>query len=461
MRFSNNLSFLLLSFVISTTRELPAQTDSAPAAPLDLEAAVAVALQHSPAMRSVHAAQEAAEAAEREARSLYLPALRLQETLTRSDNPVFAFGSKLEQGRFSVGDFALDALNQPEPLTNLRSSFQVHANLFDLSQRPGRISAARAAAISAGAGALAAEQQTRFATIAAYLDVLAAGGQVGSAQASLETASAETQRLEALYQEGLVVESDLLSAQVAQAAFQQELIAAQGALQVAKAQLADVLGIRPAPELAQHELVDPVLPSLDPDELLRAARERHPAIQQRQSELEAAQSGKHYAAMELAPRLDGFAQWGYSSEALSGGSGDYALGLELVWDLFAPGRADRLAVADARLQIAEVQRDAQLSRVETAITAALADQATALAQLAVAREAENQAERALAIVRERHAAGLSTITELLSAQSALSDARQRRRLARHGALLGYALALLAAGRLEDVSPIAHALGAAP
>lgn len=453
------LVLALPGFAISTTAAAPQSTESA--AEIDLAAAVELALQHSPAMRSAQAALDAAEAAEGEARGSYLPNLQLKETLTRSDNPVFAFGSKLEQGRFDSADFELEALNRPEPLTNLRSNIELHARLLDLSRRPQQISAAAAGALSARAGQTAMEQHVRFATIAAYLGVLSARGGLESAAASLETASSEARRLAELHHEGLLVESDLLSAQVIEARYQQEWIAARGALRVAEARLADVLGLRPAPRVADTPWIDPQLPALDEVQLFQAAEQQHPTLQQRRSDLAAAEAARRHALLELTPSLDGFAQWGYSSDGLSAGSDDYAIGLALVWDLFDPGRADRRARAAAVVRRAAAERDAALSQVETALAEAVADQASAQAQLEVAARAEGQADRALAIVRERHAAGLSTISELLAAQSALGDARQRRRLARHGALLGYARALLAAGQLEDIGPITDALRGAP
>ena len=49
-----------------------------------------------------------------------MPHLRFSETATRGDDPVYAFGSKLRQQRFTAGDFALNQLNSPLPSATSR-----------------------------------------------------------------------------------------------------------------------------------------------------------------------------------------------------------------------------------------------------------------------------------------------------------------------------------------------------
>jgi hypothetical protein len=41
------------------------------------------------------------------------------ETVQRGNRPVFVFGSLLSQRRFTAANFALPALNHPDPITSL------------------------------------------------------------------------------------------------------------------------------------------------------------------------------------------------------------------------------------------------------------------------------------------------------------------------------------------------------
>ena len=63
----------------------------------------------------------------RAARSFLMPHLSFSETATRGDDPVYVFGSKLRQQRFTQADFTLNKLNSPLPFGNF--SHAVWGNL--------------------------------------------------------------------------------------------------------------------------------------------------------------------------------------------------------------------------------------------------------------------------------------------------------------------------------------------
>ncbi len=71
-------------------------------------------------------------------------------------------------------------------------------------------------------------------------------------------------------------------------------------------------------------------------------------------------------------------------------------------------------------------------------------------RMAVVARITAQATETLRMVQDRYHAGLTTITELLRAQTALVRARSDVLAARYDQYVGYANVLLAAGRLKDV-----------
>src|SRR5215471_19917198 len=88
---------------------------------LTLRQAVDLALRSNPLVAAASAEEKEAEARIREARSGYLPRVQFSESLQRGNNPVFVFSSLLTQHQFSQENFALGALNRPEPLSNYQS----------------------------------------------------------------------------------------------------------------------------------------------------------------------------------------------------------------------------------------------------------------------------------------------------------------------------------------------------
>src|SRR5688572_8594376 len=87
---------------------------------LTLIDAVEVALRRNPLTRATSAGRQLANAELSEAESRRLPSLSATGSFTRSNNPVFVFGSLLEQGQFGPANFDISSLNHPDALNNFR-----------------------------------------------------------------------------------------------------------------------------------------------------------------------------------------------------------------------------------------------------------------------------------------------------------------------------------------------------
>src|ERR1700737_1842772 len=86
--------------------------------PLTLRQAIQLALKQNPDADAARAAAEEARAGGGLARTQYLPLISFTEDVSRGNDPVYAFGTRLRQQRFTQADFALDALNKPDAIGN-------------------------------------------------------------------------------------------------------------------------------------------------------------------------------------------------------------------------------------------------------------------------------------------------------------------------------------------------------
>ena len=101
---------------------------------LTLQQAVALSLQKNP---SIHAADAYAEAVRQSvdvAKAGRYPRLDFSEGFTRSNNPVYVFGSLLTQRQFTANDFALNFLNTPPPLDIFHTQFTASVPLYDAGE---------------------------------------------------------------------------------------------------------------------------------------------------------------------------------------------------------------------------------------------------------------------------------------------------------------------------------------
>ena len=141
---------------------------------LTLPLAVEIALQSNPLVRATSAGREVAAAQTEEARAGRLPFVQVSETLTAGNNPVYVFGSLLEQGRFRQSNFDLNALNNPSTLANSRFSVSAKLPVFDQWQTTNRIKASQLREQQADAQTSQVQQQIRFEVLRAYYSVLLA-----------------------------------------------------------------------------------------------------------------------------------------------------------------------------------------------------------------------------------------------------------------------------------------------
>lgn len=99
-------------------RGLPATAHAA--RELTLEQALELASQRSPHLKASRHDVQSAEAQRRIAGAAFLPKVEASETFLNTNNPAQAFGTLLNQGRFTQADFNVINLNRPNAVENYR-----------------------------------------------------------------------------------------------------------------------------------------------------------------------------------------------------------------------------------------------------------------------------------------------------------------------------------------------------
>ena len=213
------------------------------AAPLTLHDAANIALEKNPLRKAALADTKAASAGVREAQSFLMPHVTFTEQATRGNDPVYVFGSKLRQQRFTTDDFALNKLNTPLPYGNFATRCAGTWSLFDSFASWRGINRAKALNIAASHQLERTDQEILFRVVQSYYGVLLDTKQLEVAEQSEKTAKSIVDRSQFRYDAGLVVESDLLSAKVRLARREQYLIRARNNLELARAQLNTAMGL--------------------------------------------------------------------------------------------------------------------------------------------------------------------------------------------------------------------------
>lgn len=416
--------------------------------PLTLRQAIRQALGENPEIKAAAAGSLEAKANASLAGTQLLPQIEFTEDMSRGNDPVYVFGSKLRQQRFTTADFDLNALNRPTPFGNFATAFSGSWLLFDSFKTQKTIRGADLMRKSAESSAEAVNQRVVLDVVQAYQAVLYAERQIEIAQHEIETSQALLDSVEDHVKAGLSVESDRMSAKVNVAERKQALIAAQGELEMAWVQLRVAMGAPDQQEtklqpIEAHEFPQSPLEQ----ELLMAAKTRPDLAAL--TEAQAAQASAVSASKwSYGPRVSayGTAEQDRATFAGSGGN-NWMAGVRISIDVTPFSKRAQLAHENAVKSRIDAQLATYEQQVRLQVSQAHIQRQTAKLSLETARAAIDQADESLRILRNRYSAGLATITDLLRAEDADREIQTNYWHAVYGNSMAYAQLLFAMGAL--------------
>jgi outer membrane protein TolC len=376
-----------------------------------------------------------------------LPTLRAEGGYLRTDNPLTAFGTTLQQRGVSLASFNPANLNYPAAVTNWNGGLVAEVPLINVDAWVGR-SAASSATAAAEAASGWTRETTRADVARAYFSAILAREQVRTLEAATAAGKAHLRQAESMVTNGLATRSDALLASVQEGQLEAQLIGARGNAVIARQQLALLLG---APGDSAFALPDSLPTATQIRDLLSASTSDSTAdrfdVTAARLGVEATESDVRRAKARYLPRLNGFGRLDWNSpDQLFGGQSSYTVGLMASWTPFAGASeiGDRHA--------AQGRADAARARVEAAVaSASLEREATrtrlsvASAQLDIAQLSVAQGEEAHRIVAKKYAGGLATIAELLGAAALETQTRLGLSEARFQVIVADAAARQAAG----------------
>src|SRR5271157_1168380 len=396
------------------------------AIPLTLAEAAQMTLANNPMHKAALADTKAASAGVREARAPLLPKITFAENFTGGNNPVFVFGTKLQQQIFTARDFELNQLNRPAPIGNYASRFVGQWNLFDSTQSWKALDRAKYLNFAADEQLNRTDQELVYQTVQAYFGVLLAQKQVQVAEDAVKTVEAIEQQSKARVESGVAVDSDLLSAQVQASARQQELIERRNQLALAQTRLALAMGASAdAAYQPKEALEERALPAADVIQLEKTGLEKRPDLKRSEWECNAQSKNVSMAKAAFGPRLNAFGSWQEDSHSVGWtGANNWVAGAEVQFDLFAGGSKRAALDSERAMQERATAGYAGFQdAVRLEVRSAYYQFDAAQQQVKVAHGAIAQAEESLRINQNRYEGGLSTVTDILRVEEAAHRAK--------------------------------------
>ena len=377
-----------------------------------------------------------------------LPTVRVEGGYVRTTDPLGAFGAILRQRSVTPSAFDPARLNDPAAIGNLSSALVVEQPIFNADAFFGRRAAARS-----GAAARAAESWARAGTqldvVRAYYGAVLAAEALAALDSAARAAHSHQRVAESQYRNGLVTRSDALLAAVRAGQVDAQVIAARGAVRLARFQLAVALG---APADTAFVLPDR-LPDTTAIAMLAQAADTG-AVADR-ADVRAARLARDAAAADhqratalLLPRVNSFGRLDWNApRAPFGGQDAWTAGVMISWSPFSGGAelAERRATA-ARRAAADAAAEAATARGRLELQQAANALDVARARMAITGTAVGQSAEAHRIVARKYEGGLATAVELFDAAAEETGARLGFAEARYQAIVALAEGRRAAGQ---------------
>lgn len=391
---------------------------------LSMERCMEMAYANSPLLRSADERMAGAAARRVEARSGKLPRLTLSETVTRTDNPVYGFMTALNQRLFTPSMMA--NINDPGTATNYNTRIGLELALYTGGMVESGILAAINGRYAAWFELERTRHQIRFNVKTAYMRVILARSRISVVEKALDTVTEHARIAGDLFDVGMIVESDVLSAKVRVAEIEEMRLSAENDVKLARAALLMAMGVPQNKEfevddmeLGQGAFVD------DLDAYIQAALENRPDLLALTQAIEARTQGVNMAEAGRLPQLYLMGNYDLDNSSFVNNDGQsWFVGLSMKYNVSdGGGTRGRVGQARASLDDLKWQRELMRQGIELEVRQAFYNTQSAQKKIEVMQSAVAQAVESYRIVNNRYKSGLAINVQVLAAETALTEAR--------------------------------------
>jgi outer membrane protein TolC len=381
---------------------------------LTVDDAVQLALQQNGHVAAARAQADAAEDSAKSVRGHLLPSVHFSDEQQHWDSPF----------TINFGGAGLTARNINTNLLSV-SAGQPLLGLLHLTQD---YAATNSAADAARAGAKTTEAAIEEAVRSGFLRYFQATAAQDIARASEKELNDQLEVMKSRLEAGVLTRADVLRTQVAVANAQQAEIQAQVQARIARQSLLALIGVAvndegvTFAEPTQLEDVPQALPT--EDAAIQEAIQKRPELVRAQKEADAAAQQARAKLFQLLPEINLEAAYIHNVGQVLQPKEQEFIGLKADWNVWEWG-AEWYAHRSAAAQATAADREAEETRRQVAldVTSKLALAQAAKNAVQVAKATIASAEEAFRVTKALVDAGSATTTDLLDAESALTQAR--------------------------------------
>ncbi len=407
---------LLSIFLVSILGFLSVEAQEPPTQ-IQLDEALNLAQKANQQIKIAQIDQQIASANVKQTEALWLPQLNLSYTAMNTNNPLNAFGFKLQQANVTATDFNPALLNNPGATPNYLTQLSLQQPIINMDMLQMRKAAEQQVQISS-LQIKRTEEAVKMQVTQLYLQLNFLYQALDVVKSALTTSQSIYQFTKNRFDQGLMQKSDLLNVEVQVKNTETRL----NELYSNIAQTSDQLGLIMNKPQGVIYKTTPV--SLD------FTKEQVQFIPTDRSDLKAMQTGLGVydisikgSKMSWLPRLNAFANYQLNDrKAFSFNAGSYFAGIQLSWDIMK-GNQTKNKIATQTIEKAKLQEQlaARVNQEQTELQNTIRKIKDARYKYQQLETSVAQADESLRILQNRYQQGLVSTNDILLAQTQLSQ----------------------------------------
>lgn len=386
---------------------------------LVLSDAIAAALNNNKTIQLAKLDENIAAANFKQTEAVFLPQVNFSYTAMNTNNPLNAFGFKLQQGAITQNDFNPALLNHPSGTSDFMTKLEVQQPLLNLDMLYMRKGAEKQTEAYQYKTQRTKEYLT-FEVQKAYLQLQLAYDATKVLDESLQTVKSVYTFTDNHFKQGLIQKSDLLNARVQVTTVESNLVKAQSNIRNASDYLSLLMGQKTGVVYKINEALPATQFTADTNQRVASSRADFMAMQKA---IDASNLMIRSSQMSYLPKLNAFGNYQYNDDHLTGFDANaYLVGLQLSWDIFK-GNKTKNTITVQKLERDKLteQLVQQKDQSQLEVNKAFRDLADARFEIGQDKAAIEQASESLRILQNRYQQGLVNTTDVLLAGTQLSQ----------------------------------------
>ena len=355
-----------------------------------------------------------------ESRAMYLPNITASYTGISTNNPLMAFGSKLNQERITAMDFDPTKLNNPNNIFNFATKLEVQQPIFNKDA----VYQKKAGQVKVDVLKIKADRTKdylQFEISKAYMQLQLAYKMQETLEQAKNTTLSNKKVIDNYYKNGMIQKTEVLYMDVRMKDIENQIQFAKSNVENASDYLYFLLNensegkiLKPTENLTYQENILDQNPKINPD---------RKDLQAYQKSLEAYDWMIKSSKAKFLPKLNAFGSFEvYDNKAYQFDANGYLVGLQLSWNVFDGLKSKseqekyKADLEKSKTEIEQYQKQSQLEMTKSYRQVSDADNKVSLTKLAW-----EQSQEAYRIRKNRYDQGLEKSADLLSAETVMSQ----------------------------------------